>query len=166
MHYSSIQTHIQSKMLSGEGTWIDWQYLLVAADTLRKCRYTLKYTYPYAYYPKASVTPTTVISPLFEYQQGLLEAEVEDLSWKISHAEITGKGELLNKMAICEQHRRTLLQEFLWSYFPYLIFFHIRAHFFMLFSTAECCSFLYLGLKIGEMVYNLNCCGLLDEHNF
>lgn len=32
------------------GTWIDWQYLMDAAALLAKCRYTLQYTYPYAYY--------------------------------------------------------------------------------------------------------------------
>lgn len=36
--------------MESEGTWIDWQYLLDAANLLAKCRYTLKYTYPYAYY--------------------------------------------------------------------------------------------------------------------
>nr|VZI16921.1 unnamed protein product [Spirometra erinaceieuropaei] len=108
-HYATIQSRIQSKVLNCEGTWIDWQYLLTAAETLRKCRYTLKYTYPYAYYPPKAMQRLA----LFEYQQGLLEAEVEDLSWKIAHAEITDKGELLNKMNICEKHRQTLLQEFL-----------------------------------------------------
>jgi hypothetical protein len=36
------------------GTWIDWQYLLGAAALLAKCRYTLQYTYPYAYYMEPS----------------------------------------------------------------------------------------------------------------
>ena len=36
------------------GTWIDWQYLLDAAALLAKCRYTLQYTYPYAYYMEPS----------------------------------------------------------------------------------------------------------------
>lgn len=96
-------------MQNGEGTWIDWQYLMSAAETLQKCRYTLKYTYPYAYCPPPGANDRL---PLFEYQQALLEAEVEDLSWKIAHAEITDRGELLNKMNICEKHRRTLIQEF------------------------------------------------------
>jgi len=38
------------QVMESEGTWIDWQYLLDAANLLAKCRYTLKYTYPYAYY--------------------------------------------------------------------------------------------------------------------
>jgi ariadne-2 len=45
-------------------TWIDWQYLFVAALLLAKCRYTLQYTYPYAYYMEASSR-----KDLFEYQQ-------------------------------------------------------------------------------------------------
>lgn len=45
-------------------TWIDWQYLFVAASLLAKCRYTLQYTYPYAYYMEASSR-----KDLFEYQQ-------------------------------------------------------------------------------------------------
>jgi ariadne-2 len=36
--------------MNASGTWIDWQYLLDAAALLAKCRYTLQYTYPYAYY--------------------------------------------------------------------------------------------------------------------
>ena len=37
-------------MTGTEGTWIDWQCLLDAAALLARCRYTLQYTYPYAYY--------------------------------------------------------------------------------------------------------------------
>ncbi|CAH8519137.1 unnamed protein product [Schistosoma turkestanicum] len=103
-----IQTRINEKVLKKEGTWIDWQYLLLAADTLRNCRYTLKYTYPHAFYGEKLER-----KELFEYQQALLEAEVEDLSWKIEHAEITDRADLQNKMDICEKHRLTLLQEFL-----------------------------------------------------
>ena len=36
--------------MTGSGTWIDWQYLFDSAKLLAKCRYTLQYTYPYAYY--------------------------------------------------------------------------------------------------------------------
>lgn len=38
------------QVMESSGTWIDWQYLIDAANLLAKCRYTLKYTYPYAYY--------------------------------------------------------------------------------------------------------------------
>lgn len=40
-------------MTGTEGTWIDWQCLLDAAGLLARCRYTLQYTYPYAYYMDA-----------------------------------------------------------------------------------------------------------------
>lgn len=46
-----IRERIQTKVMTGtEGTWIDWQCLLDAAALLARCRYTLQYTYPYAYY--------------------------------------------------------------------------------------------------------------------
>ena len=47
---ADIKAKIESKVLAKEGTWIDWQYLLDATELLRRCRYTLQYTYPYAYY--------------------------------------------------------------------------------------------------------------------
>ena len=31
-----IQSHIETKVGDGEGTWIDWQYLLDGADLLRR----------------------------------------------------------------------------------------------------------------------------------
>lgn len=40
--------------MDASGTWIDWQYLLDAAMLLAKCRYSLQYTYPYAYYMEPS----------------------------------------------------------------------------------------------------------------
>lgn len=45
-----IKQRIQDKVMVNAGTWIDWQYLLDATSLLRRCRYTLQYTYPYAYY--------------------------------------------------------------------------------------------------------------------
>jgi ariadne-2 len=45
-----IKTKIDEKVHNHEGTWIDWQYLHDAATLLTKCRYTLQYTYPFAYY--------------------------------------------------------------------------------------------------------------------
>ena len=63
----TIKNWITEKVMSRCGTWIDWQYLFDAAKLLAKCRYvvqnwkltlarififryTLQYTYPYAYY--------------------------------------------------------------------------------------------------------------------
>ena len=51
---AKIKSRINEKVMSCHGTWIDWQYLLDAAALLAKCRYTLQYTYPYAYYMEAS----------------------------------------------------------------------------------------------------------------
>merc|ERR1712179_140039 len=83
------------KVMSGCGTWIDWQYLFDAAKLLAKCRYTLQYTYPYAYY----IEPCPR-KELFEYQQAQLEAEIENLSWKIEHAETTDRGDLENQRTL------------------------------------------------------------------
>ena len=46
---------------------------------LTRSRYTLQYTYPYAYFSAAGPR-----KELFEYQQAQLEKEIEDLSWKVS----------------------------------------------------------------------------------
>ncbi|VVC37293.1 Zinc finger, RING/FYVE/PHD-type,IBR domain [Cinara cedri] len=104
---AKIKERINSKVMTSKGTWIDWQYLLDAATLLAKCRYTLQYTYPYAYYldngPKKE---------LFEYQQAKLEAEIENLSWKIERAETTDRAELENQMDVAEKRRGTMLQDF------------------------------------------------------
>lgn len=61
----TLKGRINEKVMKGlNSTWIDWQYLFVAASLLAKCRYTLQYTYPYAYYMEASSR-----KDLFEYQQ-------------------------------------------------------------------------------------------------
>lgn len=103
-----IKARIDSKVHDCNGTWIDWQYLLSAASLLARCRYTLQYTYPYAYYMEAGAR-----KELFEYQQAQLEIEIENLAWKIEHAETTDKGDLTNQMDIAEKKRVTLLQDFL-----------------------------------------------------
>jgi ariadne-2 len=103
-----IRERIQHKVMSNEGTWIDWQYLLDAATLLAKCRYTLQYTYPYAYFLESGPR-----KELFEYQQSQLEAEIENLSWKIERAETTDRGDLQNQMDVAEKRRTTLLKDFL-----------------------------------------------------
>jgi ariadne-2 len=61
-----LKVRINEKVMKGlnSSTWIDYQYLFVAATLLAKCRYTLQYTYPYAYYMEPSSR-----KDLFEYQQ-------------------------------------------------------------------------------------------------
>lgn len=49
----------------------------------------------------------------FDYQQAQLEAEIENLSWKIEHAETTDRGDIENQMDIAEKRRVTLLKDFL-----------------------------------------------------
>jgi ariadne-2 len=104
---SKIKSRIEEKVMKNSGTWIDWQYLLKAAELLMKCRYTLQFTYPYAYYLEKSPR-----KQLFEYQQAQLEAEVENLSWKVERAEITDRGDLENQMDIAEKRRLTLVRDF------------------------------------------------------
>jgi len=105
---AKIKSRINEKVMKSCGTWIDWQYLLDAAALLAKCRYTLQYTYPYAYYMEPSNR-----KKLFECQQAQLEAEIENLSWKIEHAEITDRGDLENQMNVAEKRRTSLLKDFL-----------------------------------------------------
>lgn len=100
-----MRARINEKVMKGLGTWIDWQHLFDAATLLAKCRYTLQYTYPYAYYMDSR-------KELFEYQQAQLEAEIENLSWKVERAETTDRGELENQMDIAEKRRTTLLKDF------------------------------------------------------
>lgn len=61
-----LKLRINKKVMKGLGTWIDWQHLFDAAALLAKCRYTLQYTYPYAYFMEAGSR-----KDLFEYQQVL-----------------------------------------------------------------------------------------------
>lgn len=103
-----IMCYLYNTIIKILGTWIDWQYLFTAANLLAKCRYTLQYTYPFAYYMDAGPR-----KELFEYQQAQLEAEIENLSWKIERAETTDRGDLENQMDIAEKRRTTLLKDFL-----------------------------------------------------
>lgn len=105
--YERIHEKIQERVMNNLGTWIDWQYLQNAAKLLAKCRYTLQYTYPYAYYMESGPR-----KKLFEYQQAQLEAEIENLSWKVERADSYDRGDLENQMHIAEQRRRTLLKDF------------------------------------------------------
>lgn len=128
-----IKMRINKKVMNASGTWIDWQHLFEAASLLARCRYTLQYTYPYAYYMEPGPRKELVKSRLmtlsmtrymmktklrisvyqFEYQQAQLEAEIENLSWKIERAETTDRGDLENQMDIAEKRRVTLLKDFL-----------------------------------------------------
>lgn len=41
-----------------------------------------------------------------------MEAEIENLSWKIERAETTDRGDLENQMDVAEKRRITLLRDF------------------------------------------------------
>lgn len=101
-----IMARIEDRVSSNSGTWIDWQYLLDAADLLRKARYTLKFTYPFAYYMEGDR------KPLFEYQQAQLEFEIENLSWKVERAENTDIADIRQQINRTEVKRLTLLRDF------------------------------------------------------
>ena len=66
---AKIKSRINEKVMSCHGTWIDWQYLLDAAALLAKCRYTLQYTYPYAYYMEPS--PRKELVRIFEKKKNI-----------------------------------------------------------------------------------------------
>lgn len=106
-----IKDRINEKVMSSNGTWIDWQYLLDAGHLLARCRYTLQYTYPKAYF-----MPVGPEKSLFEYQQAQLEAEIENLSWKIENAESTDRGDLENQMNIVQKRKKAILEDFFLSF--------------------------------------------------
>ncbi|GIY69792.1 potential E3 ubiquitin-protein ligase ariadne-2 [Caerostris extrusa] len=104
--HKKIIDRINEKVMASEGTWIDWQYLRDAAALLAKCRYTLQYTYPFAYYMESSPR-----KELFEYQQAQLEAEIENLSWKVERAETTDRGLLTGFISRPERDTGTVSLE-------------------------------------------------------
>ncbi|CAF5081846.1 unnamed protein product, partial [Rotaria magnacalcarata] len=72
-------------------------------------RYTLMYTYPYAYYQE-----DTVDRNLFENIQAQLEVEIENLSYQIERSTTHNRGDIENQRHIVERRRQTLLLK----YFP------------------------------------------------
>ncbi|CAF3117665.1 unnamed protein product [Rotaria socialis] len=100
---------IEQNINAQNGTYIDWQYLEKAADSLAKARYTLMYTYPYAYYQE-----DTVDRNLFENIQAQLEVEIENLSYQIERSTTHNRGDIENQRHIVERRRQTLLLK----YFP------------------------------------------------
>ncbi|CAF2919337.1 unnamed protein product [Rotaria sp. Silwood2] len=72
-------------------------------------RYTLMYTYPYAYYQEDTVDRT-----LFENIQAQLEVEIENLSYQIERSTTHNRGDIENQRHIVERRRQTLLLK----YFP------------------------------------------------
>jgi ariadne-2 len=104
-----INEKISMKVNEGKSSWIDWQFIVEAAAQLTKCRYTLKYTYPYAYYMGPGPRKT-----LFEYQQAQLEREIENLSWKVERTDLESAdvADLRQQMRVTEVQRQNLLRDF------------------------------------------------------
>ena len=104
---NQINTHIHEQIKQNKGTWIDWQYLLDAVDLLLKCRYTLKFTYAYAYFLEGPW------KEVFEHHQGQLEREIENLSWKVEHSKQADTVDIVQQMNITKQKRLTLLHQYI-----------------------------------------------------
>lgn len=86
---------------------MDWEFLIEAVDVLTRARYTLQYTYPYAYYLSNNETKM-----LFENIQAELEREVENLSHSLEKVNLNDKFNIKIQMSIVEKRRRTLLKDF------------------------------------------------------
>ncbi|KAK2509610.1 hypothetical protein MC885_002710 [Smutsia gigantea] len=127
--YQRIHEKIQERVMNNLGTWIDWQYLQNAAKLLAKVCASSSEPWSDAcshepevlrlpgclqalpgYRPSPFDPPALPIQ--FEYQQAQLEAEIENLSWKVERADSYDRGDLENQMHVAEQRRRTLLKDF------------------------------------------------------
>jgi len=85
-HHNSLKFEIEAKEKMeakikdmealGDNTWMDCQYLVEANEALHNCRYTLKFTYVYAFYlPRDDKHRHN-----FEMQQTELERQTEELA--------------------------------------------------------------------------------------
>ncbi len=95
-------------MNKGGGTMVDWEFFFEAVDTLTRARYTLQYTYPYAYFLENNESKM-----LFENIQAELEREVENLSHSLEKVNLNDKFSIKTQMNIVEKRRKTLLKDFI-----------------------------------------------------
>ena len=103
------QLKIHEKIMNkGGGTLVDWEFFTEAVDTLTRARYTLQYTYPYAYYLEDNESKL-----LFENIQAELEREVENLSHSLEKVNLNDKYNIKTQMNIVEKRRKTLLKDFI-----------------------------------------------------
>ena len=103
------QLKIQEKIMNkGGGTLVDWEFFTEAVDTLTRARYTLQYTYPYAYFLEDNESKL-----LFENIQAELEREVENLSHSLEKVNLKDKYNIKTQMNIVEKRRKTLLKDFI-----------------------------------------------------
>ena len=98
-------------------TWVEVQFLKNAFTTLCKCRQTLMYTYPFAYYLQKN--NQTLI---FEDNQSNLEVTVEKLS-ELMEKDLTEvfdvkklKTEILDISRFCENRRKVLVNHVIEGY--------------------------------------------------
>jgi len=98
-------------------TWVEVQFLKNAANTLCKCRQTLMYTYPFAYYLSKSNQ-----SQIFEDNQSDLESTVEGLSEQLEKdlSEVNDikhfKTKVLDISKYCESRRQVLVHHVVEGY--------------------------------------------------
>lgn len=103
------QLKIQEKIMNKEGgTLVDWEFLTEAVEHLTRARYTLQYTYPYAYYLDDNISKKM----LFENIQAELERDVENLSHSLETVTLNEKFNIETQMNIVEKRRKTLLLDF------------------------------------------------------
>ncbi len=98
-------------------TWVEVQFLKTASNILCKCRQTLLYTYPFAYYLLKSNQ-----SQIFEDNQSDLEVTVEKLSENLERdlSEVTDikdlKTKILDISKYCENRRQVLVDHVVEGY--------------------------------------------------
>ena len=102
-----IRHVVNERVAAKEGTRAGWQYLFNAVDVLHKCRSTLLYSYPDAYFLDSGS------QRLFVFHQENLAAEIESLSGKLKITEATWREDIVSQLALAEKHRALLLEE--WS---------------------------------------------------
>lgn len=104
------QNKIQEKIMKNDGgTLVDWEFLAEAVENLTRARFTLQYTYPYAYYLEENESKKL----LFENIQAQLERDVENLSHNLENVSLNDKFNIETQMNIVEKRRKTLLLDFI-----------------------------------------------------
>lgn len=104
------QQKIQEKIMKNDGgTLVDWEFLAEAVENLTRARFTLQYTYPYAYYLEENESKKL----LFENIQAQLERDVENLSHNLEKVSLDDKFNIETQMNIVEKRRKTLLLDFI-----------------------------------------------------
>jgi len=105
------RTQAESRMMDMQRTLgmgcVDVQFVMDAAEQLLECRRVLMYTYPMAYYLEDGPR-----KKLFEYNQGMLEANTEELS-RLTELAIDriDRATMVNYTRVTAKFRTSLLEE-------------------------------------------------------